>query len=72
MTRYEMRRKRRQYSLEGRTVLSVWNQGKGAESYYPWTVFHNGAERTDAVQEIDTPFLDRPDIRVGIVDLLVL
>jgi hypothetical protein len=69
MTRYEMRRKRRHYSLGGRTVLSVWNQGKGKESYLPWTVFHNGHEQTEAVLEVSHAFSDRPDIRIGIVAL---
>ena len=69
MTRHEMRKKRCHYSLGGRTVLSVWNQGRGKESYLPWTVFHDGAERTDTVRELPRPFSDRPDIRIGIVDL---
>jgi hypothetical protein len=69
MTRHEMRKKRCHYSLGGRTVISVWNQGRGKESYIPWTVFHDGAERTDAVRELARPFSDRPDIRVAILDL---
>jgi hypothetical protein len=69
MRRYEMRRKRRYYSCDGRTVISVWNQGKGNEARLPWTVFHNDDERTNAVQELAQPFRDRPDIRIGIVDL---
>jgi hypothetical protein len=69
MTRHEMRKKRRHYSFGGRAVISVWNQGRGKESNLPWTVFHDGVERTDAVRELPRPFIDRPDIRVGTVDL---
>jgi hypothetical protein len=69
MRRYEMKEKRRYYSTNGRIVISVWNQGKGNESHTPWTIFHDGAERTGAVQELPRPFTDRPDIRIGIVDL---
>jgi hypothetical protein len=72
MRRYEMREKRRHYSLGGRTVISVWNRGKGKESALPWTVFHDGEERTEAVRELPTPFPDRPDIRIGIVEVPAL
>lgn len=44
MTRYEMREKRRFCSRDGRTVVSVWNKGRGKESWLPWTVFHDGEE----------------------------
>jgi hypothetical protein len=69
MRRYEMREKRRYYSLGGRTVASVWNRSKGKEAYLPWTVFRDWHERTDAVEEFATQFADRPDIRIGVVDL---
>ena len=69
MTRYEMREKRRFYSLKGRTVLSVWNKGRGKESWLPWTVFYDGEEMTDQVRELRTPFAERPDIRIGIATL---
>ena len=69
MRRYEMRLKRRHFSMNGITVISVWNQGKGRESKLPWTVFRNGEETTDSVRELATPFADRPDIRIGIVEL---
>jgi hypothetical protein len=73
MTRYEMRKKRGYYSREGRTVISVWNQGKRpGEAPLPWTVYHNGTERTSAVRELRRPFRDRPDIRIGVVDLASL
>jgi hypothetical protein len=72
MRRYEMKEKRRYYSRDGRTVISVWNRGRGQEAHLPWTVFHDGIERKEAVQEIPTPFSDRPDIRIGIVDLSVI
>jgi hypothetical protein len=68
MRRYEMREKRRFYSQGGRTVVSVWNLGKGKEAWLPWTVFHNGEEWTDRVQEVETPFPDRSDIRIGVFD----
>jgi hypothetical protein len=69
MRRYEMREKRRYYSGSGRTVISVWNQGKGKEAHLPWNVFHDGLERTEDVAELSMPFEDRPDIRIGILDL---
>lgn len=69
MTRFEMKAKRKHYSLSGRTVLSVWNQGKGRDASQPWTVFHDGIERTQAVRELPRPFGNRPDIRIGIVHL---
>jgi hypothetical protein len=72
MRRYEMRGKRRYYSLGGRTVVSVWNRGAGKEARLPWTVFHDGEEYTAAVRELDTPFDDRPDIRIGVLDLATL
>lgn len=72
MRRYEMREKRRYYSNDGRTVVSVWNQGKGKEAHLPWTVFHDGEEHTAAVRELDTPFADRPDIRIGVLDMAAL
>jgi len=73
-----MLKKRRHYSFSGRTVISVWNQGrperkgKGGEAHLPWTVFHDGVERTNAVRELPRPFSDRPDIRIGILDLASL
>jgi hypothetical protein len=67
-----MREKRRHYSLGGRTVVSVWNQGKGKESSLPWTVFHDGEDRTEFVQELPRAFSERLDIRIGIVDLTSL
>lgn len=69
MRRYEMREKRRHYSLGGRTVISVWNQGKKSESHFPWTIFQNGEEKTNCVRELPRPFPDRLDIRIGVVDL---
>lgn len=72
MRRPEMREKRRYYSLDGRTVISVWNQGKARETALPWTVFHDGQERTNHVRELAKPFSDRPDIRIGILDLSLI
>ncbi len=69
MRRYEMRVKRREYSLGGVTVLSVWNRGKGRESETPWTAFRDGKECTASVHELAPPFPGRPDIRLGILDV---
>jgi hypothetical protein len=69
MTRYEMNMKREHYSLGGRTVISVWNEGLGRDASQPWTVFHDGMKWTEAVRELPTPFCDRPDTRIGVVDL---
>ncbi len=69
MTRYEMKEKRQFYSQNGRTVVSVWNKGRGKESWLPWTAFHDGEEWTDRVHELEVPFAERPDIRIGIVEL---
>jgi hypothetical protein len=38
----------------------------------PWTVFHDGEERTDRVQELESPFGERPDIRIGVLELATL
>jgi hypothetical protein len=71
MRRPEMRQKRRYYSLGGRTVVSVWNRGRGREADWPWTVFHDRTERTDDVTKLQ-PFADRSDIRIGVLDLQTL
>ena len=73
-----MLKKRLNYSLDRRTVISVWNQGrperkgKGSEAPLPWTVYHDGNKRTNAVQELPRPFSNRPDIRIGVLDLASL
>ena len=68
MTRYEMKKKRAYYSLQGRTVVTVWNQGKRkGEAPIPWTVFHDGKDLTGRVKEIRLNIESRPDIRIGIV-----
>jgi hypothetical protein len=72
MTRYEMCEKRRHYSDGGRTVISVWNEGKGRDAAQPWTVFHDGVERTEAVWELPSPFSNRADTRIGVLDLGLL
>ena len=69
MRRSEMKKKRRGYSVGGRTVISVWNQGRRGEELPPWTVFHDGRNRTTDVRALPTPFSDRPDIRIGVLDL---
>jgi len=68
MTRYEMKKKRAYYSLEGRTVVTVWNQGKKkGEARIPWTVFRNGKDLTENVKEVHHDITTRQDIRIGIV-----
>ena len=71
MVRYEMKTKRGHYSRRGRTVIAVWNKGKrrGSEAANPWTVHHDGVDRTYNVQELklDTP--GRADYRAGVVDI---
>jgi len=76
MQRREMKEKRRGYSRDGRTVISVWNKGisdwnnsNQIEDGLPWTVHHDDEERTEAVRELPNPFSDRGDIRIGILDL---
>jgi len=69
MRRYEMKLKRQYFSRGGRSVVSVWNQGKRGEAHLPWTVFHGGEDHTAAVRELPTPFEEREDIRIGIVSL---
>ncbi|MBV9126089.1 MAG: hypothetical protein JO112_22280, partial [Planctomycetes bacterium] len=76
MVRPEMVEKRRVYSTGGRTVVSVWNRGKldrhGRpihEPRLPWTVFHDGANRTAAVRQLPRPLPDRPDLQIGVLSL---
>jgi hypothetical protein len=72
MRRYEMREKRRFVSQGGRTVVSVWNKGKGREPILPWTVFHAGTDKIAAVRDLPTQFADRPDIHIGVLDLAAM
>lgn len=69
MRRYEMKEKRKFYSMNGRSVVSVWNKGRGKEAELPWTLFHDGKDRTEQIVEVPRPFRERPDIRIGILDL---
>lgn len=69
MRRPEMRKKREFYSRNGRSVVSVWNKGKGKEAELPWTLFHDGKDRTEQIREVPRLFHERPDIRIGILDL---
>jgi len=69
----DVREKRRHYSRNRRTVVSVWNQGRRDRNVAaPWTVFHDGQERTQDVVELPRAFNDRLDIRIGIIDVSVL
>jgi hypothetical protein len=68
MTRYEMKKKRGYYSRDRRAVITVWNQGKRkGEATVPWTLFYNGEDLTEKVQEMSRQIAARPDIRIGIV-----
>jgi hypothetical protein len=75
MRRWEMKTKRRYLSRRGRTVLSVWNMGKGREPELPWTVFHDDRDCTDEVELVDSSKYGgkiRDDVRIGIVELAEL
>lgn len=75
MRRWEMKTKRRYLSRKERTVLSVWNMGKGREPELPWTVFHDDHDRTDEFEPVDSSKYRgkiRDDVRIGIVDLAKL
>jgi len=72
MTRFEMIKKRKFLSRNGRWVVSVWNKGKlygenkkKRDGKKPaWTVFHNKEEVT--IENIS----DQPDIEIGIVNII--
>lgn len=73
MIRHEMKKKRAFLSLNKRYTVSVWNLGKVSssgkkinEAYHPWTVFYNGEDITESVEEINN-FMPENDIRLGIV-----
>jgi len=68
----DVRDKRSYYSKNERTVVSVWNQSGSKNAEKPWTVFHDGLDRTDDLSELETPFVDRPDIRIGVVSVVSL
>jgi hypothetical protein len=62
----DVRKKRQYYSCHGRTVVSVWNEGgKRGDADVPWTVFHDGNDRTESVAELPSPLPERSDIRIG-------
>lgn len=83
MVRPEMCQKRAYYSQNGRTVVSVWNKGRRvwdqkknkysdrpiSESWLPWTVFHDGKNRTGDVKPLPSPIAERSDIMIGILSL---
>lgn len=73
--RFEIKEKRRYLSQGGRTVMSVWNLGKGREPKNPWAVFHDQHDRTDEVEPINPSKYGakvRDDVRIGIVDMAKL
>jgi hypothetical protein len=57
------------FSSSGRAAVSVWNQGRWRTEPNPWLVFHDGVEREEMIEEIPQPFPDRPDLRIGFVDI---
>ncbi|MCK4659203.1 MAG: hypothetical protein KAV82_06735 [Phycisphaerae bacterium] len=71
MSRWEMPMKRAFLSRPDRTVVSVWNAGekKPKRSRLPWSVFDCGRNCTDAIEEVPEPISDRPDIRIGLLNL---
>lgn len=68
--RYEINEKRRALS-KGRWVLSTWNQYKkrGRDGKYPWVAFCDGLDRTTEIIEYKNLIPNRPDIRVGFIDV---
>jgi hypothetical protein len=65
----DIRKKRQLYSQGGRTVVSVWNEGGARDVDVPWTVYHDGEDRTAEVAEIDSSVADRRDIRIGVLSV---
>ncbi len=41
----------------------------GREPHLPWTVFHDGTDRTAAVRQLPAPDLERPDLQIGVLSL---
>ncbi len=69
--RYEINEKRKYYSRHNKVVLSVWcrsENGKG-EAKNPWIAFHDGVNITDCIKEIRKPIPQRPDIRIGVIEI---
>lgn len=64
-----LRNRSRHASMDGRTSISVWNEGKLHQEPSPWLVFHDGIDCTDSVRELPIPIAERPDVRIGIIDL---
>ena len=54
-------------SQGNRTVVSVWNQGKGSTETAPWLLYRNGVDCSDRIQEPHISIPTRPDMRIGIV-----
>lgn len=53
MRRYEMRKKREEFSKHVPLVISVWNKGKAkGEAIIPWNVYKNGVEETKLVRNL--------------------
>lgn len=56
------------FSEAGRIAVSVWNQGRYRTEPCPWLLFFDGSEKT--VAELTNPVTGRPDVRIGIVEIL--
>ena len=69
MVRHEMKKKRKYFSTNGRTVVSVLNKGKGREPVTPWTVYRDGEDLSSIAIELPVTVPGRPDIKIGIMSL---
>lgn len=69
-SRPECAAKRKYLSLSGRAVLSVWNMNseKRRQARNPWSLFINGENQSQKIQEIENLF-ERKDLRLAVVDL---
>lgn len=67
MKRWEMARKRQQFSIGGRTVVSVWNpDNKDPRTALPWQAYRNGAAISDRIEQVPMP---SHSIYMGVLEL---
>jgi hypothetical protein len=67
MKRWEMAKKRRQFSIDGRTVVSVWNpDNKDPRTALPWQAYRNGAAVSDQIKQVPMP---SHSIYMGVLEL---